>query len=104
MNLLKKVLNIFAVFYSLLIAIAVWEIIARSGLVPFFFLPPLSIIASTFVTQLAEGSLVQEASLTTFRAVAGFAIAVSVGVMFTLDVEKLNIKIKRVRISENIDY
>ena len=68
MNLLKKTLNLFAVFYSLLIVFAVWEIIARSGLIPFFFLPPLSVIASTFATQIAEGLLLQHALLTTFRA------------------------------------
>ncbi len=91
MKLLKKALNIFAVFYSLLIAIVVWEIIARSGLVPFFFLPPLSIIASTFATQLAEGSLVQDALLTTFRACAGFAIAVAVGVVLGIGMARFKV-------------
>src|SRR3990170_1864189 len=70
---------------------AVWETIARSGLIPFFFLPPLSVIASIFATQLAEGSLVQEASLTTFRAVAGFAIAVAVGVMLGIGMARFKV-------------
>jgi ABC-type nitrate/sulfonate/bicarbonate transport system permease component len=91
MNLLKKAVNIFAVFYSLLIVIAVWEIIARSGLIPFFFLPPLSVIASTFATQIAEGLLLQHALLTIFRAVAGFAMAVAVGVMLGIGMARFNV-------------
>ena len=59
---------------------AVWEIVARSGVVPFFFLPPLSVIGSTFLGQVADGTLLQEAWLTVVRAVGGFAIAIVVGV------------------------
>jgi len=66
---------------SLLLVAVAWEIAARSGLVPFFFLPPLSIIAATFLGQLADGMLVQEAVVTIFRAFSGFAIAVLCGVV-----------------------
>jgi ABC-type nitrate/sulfonate/bicarbonate transport system permease component len=93
MNLARKTLSIFAAFYSSLIVIAVWEGIARSGLIPFFFLPPLSVIASTFATQTAEGVLVQHALLTIFRAVAGFVIAVAVGV--TLGIGMARFKLVR---------
>lgn len=80
MNLLQKTLNLVAVCYSSLIVIVLWEAVARSGLVPFFFLPPLSVIAPTFAAQVAEGTLSQHALLTIFRAVAGLLIAVVVGV------------------------
>lgn len=91
MNLLTKTLNIFAAFYSLLMVITVWEVIARSGLIPFFFLPPLSVIASTFASQIAEGLLLQHALLTIFRAVAGFAIAVAVGVMLGIGMARFKV-------------
>lgn len=80
MGLLRQTLKVVAVFYSLLIVIAGWEIVARSGLIPFFFLPPVSVIAGTFVTQIAEGLLLEHAALTIFRACTGLAIAVAVGV------------------------
>jgi len=70
---------------------AVWETIARSGLIPFFFLPPLSVIASIFATQIAEGLLLQHALLTVFRAVGGFAIAVAVGVMLGIGMARFNV-------------
>jgi len=66
--------------YSLLLVAATWEIVARSGVVPFFFLPPLSVIGWTFATQVADGLLVHEAAVTVFRAVSGFALAVVGGV------------------------
>ena len=74
----------FATIYSVLLVGAVWEIVARSGVVPFFFLPPLSVIAATFLAQLADGLLVQEALLTIVRAASGFAIAVVVGITLGL--------------------
>ncbi len=91
MTLFKKTVKIFSVLYSSLIVIAVWEIIARSGLIPFFFLPPLSVIASTFATQIADGSLLQHALLTVFRAFAGFVIAVAVGVMLGIGMARFNV-------------
>jgi len=74
----------FVASYSLLLLAAAWEIVARSGLVPFFFLPPLSVIAVTFVRDLAEGLLAQEALVTIFRAFLGFVIAVIAGVLLGL--------------------
>ena len=66
--------------YSLVLVAAAWEIVARSGVVPFFFLPPLTIIAATFWAQVVDGVLIQEAAVTVLRAVAGFAIAVIMGI------------------------
>lgn len=57
-----------------------WEVVARSGVVPFFFLPPLSVIAVTFWAEVWDGVLIREAAVTVFRAASGFAIAVGAGV------------------------
>jgi ABC-type nitrate/sulfonate/bicarbonate transport system permease component len=67
--------------YSVLLVIGLWESAARSGFVPFFFLPPLSVIAMTFATQITDGVLVPQTLLTLFRAFGGFAVAVVVGVI-----------------------
>src|SRR6185436_10474441 len=66
--------------YSLILVAVAWEIVARSGVVPFFFLPPLTVIAATFWAQVVDGVLIQEAAVTVLRAVAGFAIAVIMGI------------------------
>jgi len=72
--------KIAAASYSIVLVAIVWELVARAGVVPFFFLPPLSVVAATFVAQLGDGLLVSEAWLTLFRALSGFAIAVVAGV------------------------
>jgi len=83
--------KIFAASYSLLLVGVAWEIVARAGLVPFFFLPPLSVIASTFLAQLADGVLVQEAGVTIFRALSGFTIAVVAGVALGIGMARFKI-------------
>lgn len=85
------ILRAFATIYSVLLVGAVWEIVARSGVVPFFFLPPLSVIAATFLAQLADGLLVQEALLTIVRAASGFAIAVVVGITLGLGMARFKV-------------
>jgi len=66
--------------YSLVLVAVAWEAVARSDLVPFFFLPPLSVIGAAFLRALADGELLQDAAVTVFRACSGFAIAVLFGV------------------------
>ena len=66
--------------YSLALVALAWEVAARSGLVPFFFLPPLTVIAASFWDALADGTLIREAAVTVLRAVSGFALAVLCGV------------------------
>lgn len=90
-TMLRKALNIFNLFYSLLIVSVAWEIVGRSGIVPFFFLPPLSIIAYTFITQIAIGELIQHAWVTIYRALAGFALAAVLGVMIGLGMARLKL-------------
>ena len=69
-----------ASIYSAVLVAALWEVIARAGLVPFFFLPPLSVVAATFVAQIADGVLVLATLQTVFRALGGYALAAVVGV------------------------
>jgi len=88
--LMKKALNLFTSFYSLIIVIVVWEIIARSGIVPFFFLPPISTIAYTFIN-IASDLLLPHALLTIYRALAGFALAAIVGVLMGLSMARIRL-------------
>src|SRR5215813_7815592 len=77
--------------YSVLLVIGLWEVTARSGFVPFFFLPPLSVIAMTFATQITSGVLVPQTLLTLFRACVGFAIAVVVGVLLGIAMARFKV-------------
>src|SRR5436309_14638566 len=73
-------MTLLAKTYSLILVVALWEVVARTGLVSFFFLPPVSVVLTTFGADVANGSLLEAARLTVFRAFCGFAIAVAVGV------------------------
>jgi len=83
--------KIAAASYSIVLVAIVWELVARAGVVPFFFLPPLSVIARTFVAQVADGVLVSEAWLTLFRAMSGFAIAIVVGVTLGIGMARFRV-------------
>src|SRR3989304_1435605 len=89
--MLRKTLDVFVLVYSVLIVIVMWEIIARGGVVPFFFLPPLSVILSTFAVQIVDGGLGEHALLTTFRAFAGLAMAVAGGVILGIGMARFRI-------------
>ena len=75
--------KIAAASYSIGLVAIVWELVARAGVVPFFF--------RTFVAQVVDGVLVSEAWLTLFRAMSGFAIAIVVGVTLGIGMARFRV-------------
>jgi taurine transport system permease protein len=65
---------------SMLVLLAAWEFVARSGAVSNFLLPPLSSVLQHIFGELVEGTLFWPLALTLWRALAGFAIAGVIGV------------------------
>jgi NitT/TauT family transport system permease protein len=63
---------------ALLVAAALYEAIARSGVFPAALLPTLPRVASTFATGLIDGSLIEHASYTLYRVLVGLALAIAV--------------------------
>ena len=66
---------------SLLALVVAWEIAARSGIVTPFLLPPLSAVLARVGDDAMSGELAVNLGLTLYRALAGFAIAGSVGII-----------------------
>jgi len=64
---------------TLLLAAALYEAVARSGIFPAALLPTLPKIASTFAAGLLDGSLLEHASYTLYRVLVGLALAIAVG-------------------------
>jgi ABC-type nitrate/sulfonate/bicarbonate transport system permease component len=58
-----------------------WEALARSGLVTAFMLPPLSTVLQRIWTDALSGDLAINAGVTLYRALAGFLIAATGGVI-----------------------
>ena len=64
---------------TLLIAAAIYEAIARSGIFPRALLPTLTTVAGTLVSMIADGSMLQHASYTLYRMMSGFSLAIVIG-------------------------
>jgi NitT/TauT family transport system permease protein len=64
---------------ALVIAAAVYEAVARSGLFPAVLVPTLPKVAATLWAGLADGSIATHASVTLYRVVLGFSLAVVAG-------------------------
>jgi NitT/TauT family transport system permease protein len=62
---------------ALLLAGAVWEAVARSGLFPLALLPTLPHIATTFFALLLDGSMLEHAAFTMYRVVFGLMLAIA---------------------------
>jgi NitT/TauT family transport system permease protein len=63
---------------TLLVAAALYEMIARSGTFPAALLPTLPKIAGTFAAELLDGILLEHAFYTLYRVLFGLALAVTV--------------------------
>jgi NitT/TauT family transport system permease protein len=79
---------------TLLVAAALYEAVARSGLFPAVLLPTLPTVAHTLVSLIADGTLPWHAFYTLARVLIGFAFAVAVGL-------PLGILTARFRAAEN---
>ncbi|HEY6255240.1 MAG TPA: ABC transporter permease [Xanthobacteraceae bacterium] len=64
---------------ALLAAAALYEAAARSGIFPKALLPPLAKVAATLIDMLADGRMLWHAFYTLSRMLAGFALAVAIG-------------------------
>jgi ABC-type nitrate/sulfonate/bicarbonate transport system permease component len=69
---------------SVLLLLAIWELVARLHLVPPLFLPAFTTVAATLGRAIADGSLASDLSLSLFRAFAGLALATVVGIFIGL--------------------
>jgi NitT/TauT family transport system permease protein len=64
---------------AIVVAAAVYELVARSGYFPAVLLPTLPTVGRTLVRVLLDGSMFAHAFNTLYRVMAGFSLAVAVG-------------------------
>jgi NitT/TauT family transport system permease protein len=76
-----RLLGWLARYYSVLVVLAAWELLARSGLVNPRLFPSLETIAQELWRLLESGVIWRHLLATLFRVVAGFALAAVVGVL-----------------------
>ncbi|AEF83647.1 taurine transport system permease protein TauC [Treponema primitia ZAS-2] len=60
--------------------ISAWEIAPRKDWVDHTFLPPLSLILAEFKKMIMSGALWRHVSISLFRSIAGFSIAIGIGI------------------------
>ena len=68
-------------WYSIALLLAVWELAVATSLVRSRLLPGLGDVLNAFVHEVSSGVLVYQSGVTMARALAGFALAVVVGVL-----------------------
>jgi ABC-type nitrate/sulfonate/bicarbonate transport system permease component len=81
---LRAVARALAGWGAILVVLLAWELVARSGTMTPYMLPPLSDVIARIVRDAASGDLGVNAALTLYRALTGFAIAAVVGVALGL--------------------
>ncbi|WP_125099533.1 ABC transporter permease [Leucobacter chromiireducens] len=67
--------------YTPLMLLVVWEVLSRAGLLDARFFPAPSSIATTFVTMLLDGVLIEHAAMTLSRIAIGFVLGAVPGVL-----------------------
>jgi NitT/TauT family transport system permease protein len=65
---------------TIVAAAALYEAVARSGLFPAVLLPTIPTVATTLYGTIIDGTMFEHAGATLYRVVAGFGLAVAVGV------------------------
>jgi NitT/TauT family transport system permease protein len=68
-------------WYPVALVLAVWELLARTGAISKRLMPSLVDIALAFIAALQNGDLLFHAGISLGRALAGFALAIAVGVL-----------------------
>jgi ABC-type nitrate/sulfonate/bicarbonate transport system permease component len=81
---LRAAARALASWVVILVLLLAWELVARSGLVTAFMLPPLSDVIARIVHDATGGNLAENVALTLYRALTGFAIAAAGGIALGL--------------------
>ncbi len=71
--------NVFLSHYSIFLLLLVWELTVTTGLVTSRLLPGLGAVAAAFTADTLNGVLIVDAAITLARALAGFGLAVLIG-------------------------
>lgn len=80
LSAIKKLLAIFYRIYPILVVMCLWEILGRSKVVPYYFLPPMSDIIFIFIARIIDGSLLFHSSITLYRALTGYVLSILMGI------------------------
>jgi len=81
---LRAIARALAGWLAILVLLLAWEVVARSGTVTAFMLPPLSEVIARIARDAASGDLAVNAALTLYRALTGFVIAAVGGIALGL--------------------
>jgi ABC-type nitrate/sulfonate/bicarbonate transport system permease component len=78
---MKKNLKNYPTILAFIIFLILWEIVSKSGLFNINLFPPPTKIWKTFLESLATGELVKDVSISLTRAIIGFAIGSTIGII-----------------------
>ncbi|MBV8824182.1 MAG: ABC transporter permease [Hyphomicrobiales bacterium] len=76
---LRAFAGVLASWAVLILLLVGWELVARSGFVTAYMLPPFTDVVARIFHDATDGNLAESAALTLYRALTGFAIAAAGG-------------------------
>src|SRR6202043_3128886 len=79
---------------TIIVVLAIYEAVARSGHFAPALMPPLGAVARTLINSILDGTMVVHAATTLYRVLVGFGLAVAVGL-------PLGVMMGRFRLVEN---
>ncbi|MGW8258255.1 MAG: ABC transporter permease [Thermoguttaceae bacterium] len=88
MTIANRFLNTTSSVASLVIALILWEVVARANVISSFLLPRLSDVLGRVYMQALDGQLFVDIGFTVWRALAGFALAGIFGVLIGLSLTR----------------
>ncbi|MBI3091878.1 MAG: ABC transporter permease [Candidatus Tectomicrobia bacterium] len=78
-------------YYSVLLLIIVWEVVARLNLVTPFLLPSVSSILKGVYKATLEADLIRDTALTTYRALLSFCVALVIAVPIGISMARIRV-------------
>jgi ABC-type nitrate/sulfonate/bicarbonate transport system permease component len=79
-TLLSQARTVVAEYYSVPLLLLVWEIAARLGVAPAYFLPSVSAIVAQAAADFSDGALLASTGATLYRIALSYAAAILIGV------------------------
>jgi len=80
MEIIRRLRSILLSLAPIVVALGLWELVARSGFTNRILLPPASLVLYTFVIKITDGTLLSPIMFTLYTAMSGFLIAATVAI------------------------
>jgi NitT/TauT family transport system permease protein len=87
----ERIRDIIGRWYSVPLVLSVWELLARSGAISKRLMPSIGEVAVAFVAAVESGDLLYHAGISLDRALAGYGLAIAIGIVLGVAMARLRL-------------